>query len=154
MKVLIVYASQFGNTEHLAAVISSALEPRHTVRAVAAKDARGLTGDGIDLLIVGAPTQMFGRRHLLAPSSITWLNEASRAWPPRPSTHGWAPRRRRTASEAESLAAHLAGAGCRLIVPPESFLVASFTGPLVEGEEQRAKSWASAVAEHAAVAIL
>ncbi len=65
MNLLVVYASQFGNTEHLAKTIGSALEPRHTVRVIAAKDARDLTGEGVDLLLVGAPTQMFGRRRLV-----------------------------------------------------------------------------------------
>lgn len=32
---------------------------------VRARDARALTGDGVDLLLVGAPTQMFGRRLLV-----------------------------------------------------------------------------------------
>jgi hypothetical protein len=40
----------------------------------------------------------------------------------------------------------------RLVVPPESFLVAGFTGPLVEGEEERAKSWALGVVDRLAVA--
>ena len=55
MNVLVVYASQFGNTERLARAIGAALEGRHNVRVIAAKDARALTGEGLDLLLVGAP---------------------------------------------------------------------------------------------------
>ena len=65
MNVLVVYASQFGNTARLARVVGSALEPRHHVRVVTFRDARGLTGEAVDLLLVGAPTQMFGRRLLV-----------------------------------------------------------------------------------------
>jgi hypothetical protein len=75
MNDLVVYASQFGNTERLARVIGSALEPRHRVRVVATKDARALTGEDVDLLLVGAPTQMFGRRLLV---------RSPRRTPPRP----------------------------------------------------------------------
>lgn len=150
MNVLVVYASQFGNTERLARAIGSALEPRHTVRVVATKDA--LTGDGVDLLFVGAPTQMFGRR-LIVRSFLDGLKShgfggrAAAAFDTRMGTPT-----QRNAAASETIAARLQAAGCRLIVAPESFLVAGFIGPLVEGEEQRAKTWALDVAERLAVA--
>lgn len=58
----------------------------------------------------------------------------------------------KNAATAEVIAARVQAAGCRLVVPPESFLVAGFTGPLVEGEEERAKTWAKGVAEQLATA--
>jgi flavodoxin len=152
MNVLVVYASQFGNTERLARVIGAALEPRHQVRFVRAKDARTLTGEGVDLLFVGAPTQMFGRR-LLVRSFLDGLGRhgfggvAAAAFDTRMGTPT-----QKNAAEAEVIAGRLQAAGCRLVVPPESFLVAGFTGPLVEGEEQRARTWALDVVERLAVA--
>jgi flavodoxin len=152
MNVLVVYASQFGNTERLARAIGSALEPRHSVTVVATKDARSLTGDGVDLLFVGAPTQMFGRR-LLVRSFLDGLKShgfsghAAAAFDTRMGTPT-----EKNAAASETIAARLRAAGCRLVVPPESFLVAGFTGPLVEGEEQRAKTWALDVVERLAVA--
>jgi flavodoxin len=151
MNVLVVYASQFGNTERLARVIGSALEPRHTVRVVAAKDARSLTGDGVDLLLVGSPTQMFGRR-LIVRSFLDGLKghafggRAAAAFDTRMGTPT-----EKNAAASETIAARLQVAGCRLVVPPESFLVAGFTGPLVDGEEQRASTWALDVAERVAI---
>jgi flavodoxin len=151
MNVLVVYASQFGNTERLARAIGSALEPRHTVRVVATKDARSLTGDGVDLLLVGAPTQMFGRR-LIVRSFLDGLKShgfrgrAATAFDTRMGTPT-----QKNAAASETIAARLQAAGCQLVVPPESFLVAGFTGPLVEGEEQRAKTWALDVVERLTV---
>jgi flavodoxin len=152
VNILIVFASQFGNTEHVARAIGGALEPRHTVRVVAARDAEALSGDGVDLLIVGSPTQMFGRR-LLVRSFLGGLKRhgfsglAAAAFDTRMGTPT-----EKNAAASETIAERLQSAGCHLLVPPESFLVAGFTGPLVEGEEDRAKSWARAVADRVAVA--
>lgn len=57
----------------------------------------------------------------------------------------------KNAAASETIAARLQAAGCRLVVPPESFLVEGFTGPLVDGEEERAMRWATDVAERSAV---
>jgi flavodoxin len=151
MNVLVVYGSQFGNTERIAKLIGAAFEPRHTVRVVGAKDARGLSGQGVDLLVVGAPTQMFGRR-LLVRSFIDGLkrqgfgNIPVAAFDTRMGTPT-----EKNAAASETIAVRLQSAGCRLVVPPESFLVAGFTGPLVAGEEERAGRWAAEIAERLAV---
>ena len=152
MNILIVYGSQFGNTEHLARVIGSALEPSQSVRVVAAADAGGLTGEGVDLLIVGAPTQMFGRR-LLVRKFLDGLKAhafgglAAAAFDTRMGTPT-----EKNAAEAEVIATRLEAAGCHLVVPPESFLVSGFTGPLVGGEEERARTWALDLVGNLAVA--
>ena len=150
MNVLIAYASQFGNTEHLARVIGSALESHHAVRVVATREARDVTNDGVHLLFVGAPTQLFGRR-LLVRSFLDGLTRhgftgvAAAAFDTRMGTPT-----QKNAAEAEVIAARLQAAGCRLVVPPESFLVKGFTGPLVDGEEERARAWAIGAIEHLA----
>ena len=151
MNVLVAYASQFGNTGHLARVIGSALESSHAVRVVATKEAREVTNDGVDLLFVGAPTQLFGRR-LLVRSFLDGLARhgftgvAAAAFDTRMGTPT-----QKNAAESEVIAARLQRAGCRLLVPPESFLVQGFTGPLVDGEEERARVWASHVVERLAI---
>jgi flavodoxin len=152
MNVLVVYASQFGNTEKLARIMGAALEARHTVRVVSTKEARSLSGDGVDLLVVGSPTQMFGRR-LLVRSFLDHLTSqrfgglAAAAFDTRMGTPT-----EKNAAASETVAAGLRAAGCRLVAPPESFLVGGFTGPLVDGEEERARSWALNVAERLATA--
>jgi hypothetical protein len=114
--------------EHLARVIGSALEPRHGVRVVAARDARALTGEGVDLLLVGAPTQMFGRR-LLVRSFLDGLKRHGFTGLPAAAfdTRMGTPTQK-NAAEAEVIAKGLQAASCRLVVPPESFLVAGFEG--------------------------
>jgi hypothetical protein len=57
----------------------------------------------------------------------------------------------KNSAASETIAARLQAAGCRLVVPPESFLVAGFTGPLIDGEDQRARTWALDVAERVAI---
>lgn len=151
MNILIVFASQFGNTEHVARAIGGALEPHHTVQIVAARDAQTMTGEVIDLLIVGAPTQMFGRR-LLVRSFLGGLRrhgfsgKSAAAFDTRMGTPT-----EKNAAASETIAERLQSAGCQLVAPAESFLVAGFTGPLVEGEEERARNWARSVVDRLAV---
>jgi flavodoxin I len=153
VNVLVVYGSQFGNTERIARTIGAALQARHSVHVVGARDARALPGHPVDLLIVGAPTQMFGRR-LIVRSFLDGLerqgfaNAAAAAFDTRMGTPT-----EKNAAASETIATRLRAAGCRLIAPPESFLVAGFTGPLVEGEEARAKAWALDLAELAATEV-
>jgi flavodoxin len=153
VNVLVVYGSQFGNTERIARTIGSALEGRHHVRVVGARDARALAGGPIDLLIVGAPTQMFGRR-LIVRAFLDGLQRqgfgsvAAAAFDTRMGTPT-----EKNAAASETIARRLEAAGCRLVAVPESFLVAGFTGPLVDGEEERAKHWALGLAERVAVEI-
>lgn len=150
MNVLVVYGSQFGNTERIARAIGAALEARHDVEVVGARDARALAGTPIDLLIVGAPTQMFGRR-LIVRSFLDGLkrqgigNVAAAAFDTRMGTPT-----EKNAAASETIASRLEALGCRLIAPPESFLVAGFTGPLVAGEEERARDWALRLVEELA----
>ncbi len=154
MNVLVVYGSQFGNTERIARTIGAALEPRHSVEVVGARDARALGSTPLDLLIVGAPTQMFGRR-LIVRSFLDGLkrqgfgNVAAAAFDTRMGTPT-----EKNAAASETIGTRLQAAGCRLVAPPESFLVAGFTGPLVAGEEERAKRWALTLVEQVAVEVV
>ena len=61
MKALILYDSEFGNTEKVALAIHAALGALEgvSVHAVRAGDARPDQFEGLNLLIAGAPTQRF-----------------------------------------------------------------------------------------------
>lgn len=141
MRVLIVYGSQFGTTEQLAREMAGAISALHEVDVVSASEAEDLTGVGIHLLIVGAPTQFKGHR-LLVRGFLKHLEEhefagvAAAAFDTR--AHG---DRGETGSAAESIARMLSEAGCNLLVPAESFTVAGYRGPLDEGEGSRAQAW-------------
>ncbi|HET8787046.1 MAG TPA: flavodoxin domain-containing protein [Candidatus Limnocylindrales bacterium] len=143
MEILVVFGSQYGNTQRIARAIAEALASEHHVRVVPAAAATAERGDDVDLLLVGAPTQMRGLR-LLADPFLAGLEE-----------RGFG----RTAAAAFDtyvdvgpqmlastvIADRLAEAGCRLVAEPESFLVLGMEGPLADGEERRAGSWAMSV---------
>jgi flavodoxin len=148
MDILIVYGSQFGNTHRLARVMGEALAAAdHRVRVVDSREAQKLDADGIDLIVVGAPTQMGGLR-LLVRSFLDGLEEHGFAGKPAAAfdTRLEGPREQ-TGAESDVIARHLAAAGCRLVAPPESFIVRGMRGPLADGEEERAASWAVSVVE-------
>ena len=139
MRVLIVYGTQSGTTGALAQHMASALEREHAVQVPHERDARDALADGIDLLIVGAPTQ-FGGRRLLGRSFLKGLRQ-----------HGFAgvvaaAFDTRLAGEtngvAEVIARYMTDAGCGLVAPPEGFLVTGMKGPMAPGEEVRAGAWA------------
>jgi flavodoxin len=141
MHVRIVYGSQFGTTEQLAREMATAITAIHTVEVIGAHDAQGLRGTGIDLLVVGAPTQFKGRR-LLVRGFLERLERngfggvAAAAFDTR--AHG---DRGDTGSAAEPIARMLSGAGCNLLVPAESFTVEGVRGPLAPAETERARTW-------------
>ena len=143
MHVLIVYASQFGTTERLARGMAEAVSVLHTVDVVEAHAAEDLRGTGIDLLIVGAPTQFKGHR-LLVRGFLKHLEANGFSGIPAAAfdtrSHG---DRGETGSAAESIALPLSAAGCNLLTPAESFTVAGLRGPLDDGELERAKAWIS-----------
>ncbi|MFN8622297.1 MAG: flavodoxin domain-containing protein [Chloroflexota bacterium] len=141
MRVLIVHGSQFGTTEHLAHDMADAISALHEVEVVGAHEAESLTGAGIDLLVVGAPTQFKGhrllvRRFLKHLESHGFTGCAAAAFDTR--AHG---DRGRTGSAAESIARLLSEAGCNILVPAESFTVEGMRGPLEAGEAERARTW-------------
>ncbi len=145
MNILIVYGSKYGNTRRLAEVMGAAIGPPHTVRVVEERDAEDLFGVDVDLLIVGSPTQihglhLIGRRFLGNLRRRAFGGVAAAAFDTRlPGPVS------RTGAASSGIAQRLEAAGCRLVVPPESFLVAASEGPLAEGEETRAGTWARSV---------
>lgn len=52
MDILIVYGSQYGNTQRIAQAIAATLSSEHAVRTVQASVASDVTGDEVDMLFV------------------------------------------------------------------------------------------------------
>jgi flavodoxin len=149
VNILIVYGSQYGNTQRIAQEMARALTVDHDVLIAHAPAAQTTTADDIDLLIVGAPTQMRGHRNLADPF-LAGLEErgfggvATAAFDTRlPDLT------QRTG--AMVIADRLERAGCRLVAPPTGFYVRGLDGPLADGEEARAARWAADVAAGAAL---
>jgi len=151
MNVLIVYGTQYGTTEHIARRMGEALAPRHVVRVADVDAALPLTGDDVDLLLIGAPTQLHGWRLLVRPFLNTlreqaFVGVAAAAFDTR--MDGPA---RGAGSAAGAIARRVKAAGCRLVAPPAGFLVAHVHGDPMPGEEDRAAAWAIAAAEAVAI---
>jgi flavodoxin len=137
MKTLVVYDSQYGNTEKIARAIGDAI-PEATV--IHGNLAGPLSLESVDLLIVGSPTH--GGRPM---SSVQmFLNKS-----PATAIEGVkvASFDTRFASGFAKIANALKKKGGSLIVEPEGFIVEGTKGPLREGELERAAAWASRVSE-------
>ncbi len=153
MKALVVYDSQFGNTEQIAQAIGNALGSQGDVETLRVGDAKPEQLAGLTLLVVGSPTQKF------SPTGKTtnFLKSI-----PKNSLDGVrvaAFDTRFTVSEiekvgilaflvrmfgyaAQPIADRLEKKGGELVVPPEGFYVSGTEGPLLEGELERAADWA------------
>ncbi|HRN19546.1 MAG: flavodoxin domain-containing protein [Truepera sp.] len=153
MNALVVYDSQYGNTERLAEAIGEALAPCGVVR-VSKVTPEQLTG--LDVLVVGSPTQRF--RPTPAVSAFLASVPAAGLRGVRVAAFDtrFSAQRARSMSAvlgfvvrllgpsayaATHLAKQLEQRGGTLIAPPEGFRVTDAEGPLEEGELERAASW-------------
>lgn len=146
MNTLVVYESQFGNTQKLAMVIGRELEANGSVRVTSFLSYQPDQLLDVDLLVIGAPTQAHGMTTAMRefvdelegkPVALPLAVFDTRVKGPKIL---WG-------SAAKGIATKLARAGFELICEPESFIV-SFTKPpeLESGEEARAAAWAAEIA--------
>jgi flavodoxin I len=147
MNALVIYDSTFGNTEQIARAIADALAEQGSVQQLRVAETGTTDLEGIDLLVLGCPTQ----RHKPTPAVQAFLDsipsEALQGLPA--AAFGTRYRRARwlTGSAARAIAKKLKKLGASLLLPGESFFVASREGPLEEGELQRAADWAQQLFE-------
>ena len=148
MNALIIYDSQFGNTERIARTITGMLSEFGQARAVRIDPTQPVDFQGVDLLIIGCPTQ--GRKP--TPAMQSFLEKASPKslsglavtcfdtrirWP----LWIWG-------SAARVMDSKLREIGALPALPPESFLVTLANPPLlVNGELARAAKWARMLRE-------
>jgi flavodoxin I len=153
MRTLIIYDSQYGNTEKIALTVGDVLREKSEVELVKVGEAKPEQLKSIDLLVVGSPTQQFratqtmrnflsgipknGLKSVKAAAFDTRLTQAfidqNKALTFFERIFGYA---------AERIARTLKEKGCELVVPGEGFFVEGMEGPLVAGELERAESWA------------
>jgi flavodoxin len=172
MKALVVYESMFGNTRTIATAVAEGLaSTRADVEVSEVGVAPVEVGDDVDLLVVGAPTHAFGMSHpntrtsalehtdqpLVSPGIglREWLDRvraraglAVAAFDTR-TDQRWLP-----GSAARGAQRRLRRRGFQPVTGARNFHVTGMTGPLVDGEPDRAREWgerlASATSGHAA----
>jgi len=148
MNALIVYDSQFGNTQRIAQCITSTLSEFGQARAVRVGQVHSEELQGVNMLILGCPTQGMRQtpamqsflasipRELLSGLCVVCFDTRFRGgfW---------------KFSAAPGMAKQLRTMGVELLVPPESFFVKSMKkeGPLLAGELERAACWAHMLSE-------
>jgi flavodoxin len=153
MKSLVVYDSQYGNTKKVAEAIGEVLSRRGRVYILLASNVQPGDVSGLNLLVVGSPTQQFS-----ATKSVKrWLSHL-----PKDSLRGVkaAAFDTRFTQEkineikilaffvsifgyaAKPIAERLEKKGATIILPPEGFFVSDTEGPLLEEELIRAGEWA------------
>ena len=145
MNVLVIYESQFGNTEQIAQAVAVALRTVGPVTLRPAAQVQPADWQGVDLIAVGGPTQRHGLPPLLHALLDHLPPDALGPIPALAFDTRYHAARLLTGSAATGIAQRLTRAGCLLLVPAESFFVTDQDGPLVEGEVARAGAWA----EHA-----
>jgi hypothetical protein len=159
MRALVVFESMFGNTKVVADAVTEGLAIRMRVTAVEVGVAPAAIEDDVDLVVVGGPTHAFGmsrpgtrqdaarqaERPLVSARSglREWL-EAVRGGSPRVAAAAFDTRidkPRLPGSAARAAERRLRRLGFRIAVPPASFYVSGTPGPLVAGEQERARRW-------------
>jgi flavodoxin len=153
MSSLVVYESRYGNTAQVARAIAAALEADGPVRLVEAADPSAFDVVGVDLLVVGGPTEGHGvsqsmraRLDRVRPDALGGV--AAAAFDTRVNWPAFL-----SGSAAKGLAKTLQRLGARLVASPESFVVTGGKPDcLVAGEPERARAWASRLGAAAAAA--
>lgn len=153
MKAIVIYDSQFGNTEKIARAIHEALAARGESTLIRAADVTDAALTGCDLVIVGSPTQRFHATepvaHFLEGRALSGMRAAAfdtrldmaevdsrvlRMAVKVAGDNAWA---------ATRIADQLKKAGATLATEPEGFIVEDTEGPLRDGELERAAAWAA-----------
>jgi len=161
MRALVVYESLWGNTEKVARAVAAGLASLGSVDVMTSDAAPG-TVDGYDLLAVGGPTHAFSMtRASTRADAITsrhaplepgrgireWLNELARPDTPIPAIafDTRVDKPRLPGSAAKAAKHELRSLGFDTSVKQESFRVHGYEGPLLDGEDDRARAWAEDV---------
>lgn len=165
---LVVYESIFGNGQEIARAIAQGMSAHLAAEAVEVGHApTGLTED-VTLVVVGGPNHATGmstaqsrasaaKEHTIVSTGIG-LREWFDALPPvtapvraaaydtrvsKPFFMRWLDRASR------GIEGRLKGRGFKIAAPAEHFWVEGYTGPLRDGELERARAWGASLAEAA-----
>lgn len=167
-RALVVYESMFGDARVIAQAVGEGLSSSVHVDVVAAAEAPPEIGPELGLLVVGGPNHAFGMprpstrqsaveqhgAHVPDPSTglREWLQSVRvlvpgdlrvAAFDTRGAGHRLLTKLDHAAQTEEKLLSRL---GVQVAAPAEHFFVVDITGPLVEGEQDRARRWGRSLA--------
>jgi flavodoxin-like protein len=164
MRALVVFESMFGNTERIARAIGEGLAGEMEVDVVEVGSAAPVVPPDVELLVIGGPTQGFSmsrkgtRQGALKETTEPlvsrgigirdWLDGLSKGRPLSAAAFDTRFKKPRgiTGSAARAAEKRLRKLGFDLVVEPESFFVGKTTGPLLDGELNRAREWGTKLA--------
>jgi flavodoxin len=148
VNTLVVYFSQFGNTQVIAEGIAEGLRSAGPVRLLRLDQLTVSDVQDVDLVIVGSPTHRMNLpeairpllgalpRSILRGTPVAVFDTSSRMSP-------WLA----CFTAARKLAHKLRKLGGKRVVPPETFHVVEREGPVYDGEIERAMAWAASILE-------
>jgi flavodoxin len=160
MNALVVFDTQYGNTEQVARAIATGLTPTFSVQLAKADQLAQIDAEQIDFLIVGGPTQ----RHKLSAALATMLDAMPHGTLSGVKVAAFDTRYRMAAwlsgSAAKAIARALRKHGGHLAVPTQSFFMEGDVPPkgqkrrhqlehLEPGELERATTWGAEIARAA-----
>jgi len=167
-RAVVVYESLFGDARTIAHAIADGLSAAVPVDVLSAADAPAEIGSDVGLLVVGGPNHALGMpRPSTREGAVKqfgaeipdtgaglheWLETVrildrgipAAAFDTRSSGHPMLTRMDHAARTEEKLLGRL---GTQVVAPAEHFYVADTKGPLVEGEEERARRWGRTLGE-------
>jgi hypothetical protein len=159
---LVVYESMFGNTRAVAEAVAEGLRTAGPVDLLEVGDAPTAVPEDVTLLVVGGPTHAFGMSRAATRKSaadqgadpVAAGHQGIREWLQSVEVReGVATAAFDTKIDKKWIPGAAAGAahkqlrrmGLRPIAPAENFLVSDTSGPLVDGELDRARHWGQAL---------
>jgi hypothetical protein len=165
MRALVVFESMFGNTQAIAEAIADGLSGRMQVDVVEVGVAPTDIGDDVALLVVGGPTHAFGMsrpgtrqdaakqaRDGLVSTGIglrEWLDGLRRSASVAVATFDTrVSKPRLPGSAARAAEKRLRRLGFPVVAPAASFYVEGTSGPLLQGERERARRWGERLRAH------
>ena len=147
MNALVVYHSQFGNTEQVAKAIAGVFQEAGATRTVRASQLAAADLQEVDLVVMGTPTHKMNLPEAVRPVFEELPKRSLRGVPIAAFDTSYkmsAFLARFTA--AKRIDRKLRKLGGKRLVPPETFHVEdNHEGPLYDGEIERAKNWAGLI---------
>ena len=161
MRAVVVFESIWGNTEQIAREVAAGIGGERT-DVVDAASAPAALADDVDLLVVGGPTHAFsmsteatresarqqGAVHIPASGIREWIEAHPSPGRDVPvatfDTRVVSPRL--PGSAAKKAMKRLVALGFRPIAKPETFGVHGYSGPVADGELERARRWGTELA--------